>query len=189
MTRSFSFVYSALLIFVLSLPGPLFAASVTIDASTLVPNVAVSFSPRSGSFEEGSTFQVPIVLDTNGTSINGIEVRLNFDADRLSIVQASTGQSIVGVWVEPPTYDNTRGTASYVGVIPNGIVTESGVIGTITFRAKSPGRATLSVRSDSNILLNDGLGSPATLEKGRAEYSVIPKAPGGASVYSETHPS
>jgi hypothetical protein len=79
------------------------------------------------------------VLDTNGTSINGIEVRLNFDSDRLAIVQASTGQSIVGVWVEPPTYDNTRGTASYVGVIPNGIVTDSGVIGTITFRAKSAG--------------------------------------------------
>lgn len=189
MTPRLSFVYPVLLILALLIPGALFAASVTVDASTLVPNVAVSFSPRSGSFEEGSTFQVPIVLDTNGASINGLEVRLNFDADRLSIVQASTGQSIVGVWVEPPTYDNTRGTASYVGVIPNGIVTDSGVIGTITFRAKSTGRAVVSVRSDSNVLLNDGLGSPATLEKGRAEYTVIAKAPGGASVYSETHPS
>jgi hypothetical protein len=189
MTRRLSFVYSFLFSLALLFPSVVFAASVTVDASTLVPNVAVSFSPRSGSFEEGSTFQVPIVLDTNGTSINGIEVRLNFDSDRLAIVQASTGQSIVGVWVEPPTYDNTRGTASYVGVIPNGIVTDSGVIGTITFRAKSAGRAVVSVRSDSNILLNDGLGSPATLEKGRAEYVLIPKAPNGASVYSETHPS
>lgn len=171
-------------------PAELFSAtSMTLDAATLVPNVNVSFSPRTGSFVEGSTFQVPIILDTNGNSINGIEVRLNYDSDRLAIVQASTGQSIVGVWVEPPTYDNTRGTASYVGVVPNGIVTESGVIGTITFRAKAVGRAVLSVRSDSNILLNDGLGSPTTLEKGRAEYSVITKPPAGVNVYSETHPS
>ncbi len=189
MTRRLFFLPAVFIFTALSVPGALFAASVTVDAATLVPNVAVSFSPRTGSFEEGSTFQVPIVLDTNGTSINGIEVRLNFDSDRLSIVQASTGQSIIGVWVEPPAYDNTRGTASYVGVVPNGIVTDSGVIGTITFRAKATGRAVVTVRSDSNILLNDGLGSPATLEKGRAEYAIIPKAPGGVSVYSETHPS
>lgn len=165
------------------------ANSVTIDAATLVPHVEVSFSPRAGSFIEGSTFQVPIVLNTRGTSINGIEVRINFDSSKLSIVQASTGQSIIGVWVEPPAYDNTRGTASYVGVVPNGIVTNSGVIGTITFRAKATGKAVLSVRSDSNILLNDGLGSGASLDKGRSEYTILPKAPDGANVYSETHPS
>ncbi len=165
------------------------AASAIIDASTLVPNVEVAFSPRSGSFVEGSTFQVPVILDTNGASINGIEVRINFDASKLSIVNASAGQSIIGVWVEPPAYDNTRGTASYVGVVPNGIVTDSGVVGTITFRAKSVGRAVLSVRADSNILLNNGLGSAATMERGRAEYTIIPKAPGGVAVYSETHPS
>ncbi|MBX9765493.1 cohesin domain-containing protein [Patescibacteria group bacterium] len=189
MSRVFLRIIGIVVFVSLFVPQALIAASITVDASTLVPNVGVSFSPRSGSFEEGATFQIPVVLDTNGTSINGIEVRLNFDSDRLSIVQASTGQSIIGVWVEPPAYDNTRGTASYVGVVPNGIVTDSGVIGTITFRAKATGRAVITVRSDSNILLNDGLGSPATLEKGRAEYQIIPKAPGGVSVYSETHPS
>lgn len=160
-----------------------------IDASKLLPKSAVFFSPRSGSFVEGSTFDVPILLDTKGVSINGIEVRINFDEDKLSIVQPSSGQSIIGVWVEPPKYDNVRGTASYVGVVPNGIVTDSGLIGTITFKAKTVGRAVLSVRADSNILLNDGLGTDTAVELGRAEYTILPKAPDGVLVYSETHPS
>lgn len=185
-------LFLSLFVVIVFASSPLYVSAsheVTLDAETLVPGVSISFSPRSGSFVEGSTFQVPIVLDTNGNSINGIEVRLNYDSERLAITQASTGQSIIGVWVEPPTYDNSRGTASYVGVVPGGVVTESGVIGTITFRAKSAGRAVVSVRSDSNILLNNGLGSPATVEKGRAEYAIITKPPAGVSVYSETHPS
>ena len=40
-------------------------------------------------------------------------------------------KSIIGVWVEPPAYDNSRGTV--IGVIPNGITTSSGLIGTILF--------------------------------------------------------
>lgn len=163
--------------------------TIQIQASQLLPHVEVSFAPQAGTFVEGSTFQVPILINTKGTSINGIDLKIGFDADRLSIVQPSNGKSIIGVWVEPPAYDNARGTASFVGVIPNGITTSSGLIGTITFIAKSPGRAVVNFKSNSAILVNDGLGSDATTNFGRAEYDVIPKPPEGVVIYSVTHPS
>jgi hypothetical protein len=154
----------------------------------LLPHVEVTPSPRSGSFEEGSTFEVPILLNTKGASINGVEVRINFDKDKLSVISQSNGTSIIGIWVEPPRYDNAKGTVSYVGVIPNGITTESGFIGTITFKALSSGTATVSVNAGSRILLNDGLGTGTILDSGRAVYSILPKAPEGVRIYSETHP-
>ena len=164
------------------------AQTVNVDASQLLAHVEVSLSPRSGSFVEGSTFQVPILLNTKGRSINGIEIRINFDKDKLSIINPSGGTSIIGVWVEPPGFDNTLGTASYVGVVPSGITTQSGLIGTITFKANVPGQAVVSISSTSKILLNDGLGTEAQVDLGRAEYTILAKAPEGVQIYSETHP-
>ena len=165
------------------------AETVNVDASRLIPRAEVFFSPRAGSFVEGSTFDVPIIVNTKGTSINGVEVRVNFDKDKLSIVQATGGTSVVGVWVEPPSYDNTKGTANYVGVMPGGIKTDSGLIGTITFKAKNTGAAIVSLNYNSKIFLNDGLGTEAAVDLGRSGYTIIPKAPEGVKIYSETHPS
>ncbi len=106
-----------------------------LDASKLLSRVNVSLSPRSGSFVEGSTFDVPILVNTKGRSINGIELTVNFDKNKLAIVRPSSSTSIIGVWVEAPSYDNTRGIARYVGVVPNGINTEAGLVGSITFQA------------------------------------------------------
>lgn len=151
-------------------------------------DVAISISPRTGSFVEGSTFEVPILIDTKGKSINGIEIRINFDKERLSIVNPSSGTSIIGIWVETPGYDNTLGTLSYVGIVPNGVTTQSGLIGTISFKAKKTGSAMISIDSSSKILLNDGLGTEADIDFGSAEYNVLPKSPEGVRIFSETHP-
>lgn len=167
---------------------PVAAETISLNASTLQAHVDVSLSPRTGSFAEGSTFQVPILIDTKGKSINGIEIRINFDKDTLSIVNPSSGTSIIGVWVEAPSYDNTKGTASYVGVVPGGLTTEAGLVGAITFKVKKTGRAVVSVNSNSKVLFNDGLGTEAVLDLGRAEYTLIAKAPEGVHIFSETHP-
>lgn len=182
-------VFLTLLASLLGLPFfPLAAQVINLDASQIAHRIELSFSPRSGSFVEGSTFDVPIIINTRGVSINGIELRLNFDRDRLEIVKPASGQSIIGVWVEPPSYDNSRGLATYIGVIPNGITTSAGNVGTVTFRAKRTGRAAISVAATSKILLNNGQGSEAQVDFGRAEYSIIPKAPDSVRIYSETHP-
>ena len=164
------------------------AEVVTVNAMKLLPKVEVSLSPRSGSFVEGSTFEVPIIINTKNSSINGIEVVVIFDKNKLSVIKPSGGTSIIGIWVEPPKYDNERGMARYVGVIPDGITTKSGLIGTITFKALKTGNATVSIRSDSKILLNDGMGTEASADLGRANYEIITKAPDGVRIFSDTHP-
>lgn len=162
-------------------------AQSSVNANTLVKRVGVALSPKSGSFVEGTTFDVPILIDTRGASINGVEVRVQFDKEKFAIVRPSGGVSIIGVWVEPPKYDNSKGTASYVGVIPNGITTSSGLIGTMTFKALKTGIGTITINSTSKVLFNDGLGTEAVVDLGRAEYTIIPKAPEGVRVFSETH--
>lgn len=188
-TRLFSgYALIAIFCMLLLLARVSHAQQVHIDAATLMPHTSISFSPTSGSFVTDSTFEVPILLDTEGSSINAIELHVTFDPNKLTVINPSSGQSIIGVWTEPPSYDNTRGTASYVGVIPNGIKTGSGLIGTITFKTKATGRASVKVRSDTNVLLNDGLGSETIVTFGRANYDIIGKAPEGVRVYSDTHP-
>ena len=189
----FNFVKNRIIYIIVSLSFFSFALlvnaqSVNIDASQLLSHSEITFSPRSGSFEEGSTFQVPILVNTKNKSINGIEVRVNFDKDKLLVVNPISGNSIIGVWVETPKYNNTEGTASYVGVVPGGITTEAGLVGVITFKAKAPGRAVVSFDNRSKVLLNDGLGTETVLNFTRAEYSIFPKAPEGVQIFSETHP-
>ncbi len=159
-----------------------------IDAASLIPSVSITFSPSSGSFIEGSTFEVPIILDTRGNSINTIRLRVYFDPSRLAVVRPSGEQSIIGLWLEPPSFDNTKGVVEYVGAIPNGIVTSSGVIGTLLFTTKNTGNTTLSIRGDTEILLNNGLGSQAKIEAGRANYRIEPRPLSGLQVLSDTHP-
>jgi hypothetical protein len=188
MMRSRNTYILAIVIFLFPINFLVYAQTVNIDASKLIPREEIFLSPSSGSFVEGSTFEVPIIINTKGFSANSVEVRVNYDKDKLSIVSSSNGVSIIGMWIAPPKYDNTLGTASYIGGIPNGIITNSGVIGTITFKAMKTGRAVVSISPSSKVLLNDGLGTEAILDLRRAEYIIIPKAPEGVRIFSETHP-
>jgi len=153
------------------------------------PRVEIFLSPRSGSFVEGSIFEVPVLVNTNSASIDEIKIKINFDKDKLAIVQPSSGKSIIDSWTESPMYNNTEGVINYVGTIPDGIVTSSGLIGTITFKALSSGQAVVSINSSSSILLKDELKTNAMLGLGRAEYNIIKKLHEGVGVFSETNPS
>ncbi len=161
---------------------------VNLSAPALIPKAALFPLPGNATFLEGSTFDVPIFLDTRGNSVNTVELHIKFDSSKLSIIRPSGDKSIIAVWLEPPTYSNTNGTAKLVGVIPNGIITESGLIATITFKALVPGQGTVSIAQNSRVLLNDGLGTEALPEFGRGVYAITPKAPEGPKVFSETHP-
>ncbi|MEN9582923.1 MAG: hypothetical protein RL641_877 [Candidatus Parcubacteria bacterium] len=161
---------------------------VNIRAKDVMPHTEISVTPRSGIFVEGSTFDVPVIIDTKKNSINTIELNINFDPKKLTIVKPSGGKSIIGLWVQPPTYDNIKGTASIVGTIPGGITTNSGLIIAITFQAKATGKAEVSVGNGSTVLLNDGLGSATILDTSRGVYEIVPKLPDGVRVFSDTHP-
>lgn len=145
-------------------------------------------SPRIETVLAGSTFDVSVFLDTHGNSINTVELNLKFSPDKLTIVKPSSGRSFISIWLESPTYSNTKGVASFVGGIPNGITTKSGLVTTITFKAKATGRAVIEVLPSSKVLANYGLGADVLSGFGRGVYTIDPRPPEGARVFSETHP-
>lgn len=145
------------------------------------------FSPAAGTNVVGSTFDVSVMLNTNGHSVSAIQLDIKYSPDKLRIVKPSADHSLLAIWLEPPVYSNTDGTAHLVGVIPNGIKTDNGLISTITFEAIASGQATIEVRSTSSVLANDGIGTELLSGLGRASFSLTPKPPEGVGVYSDTH--
>ena len=163
-------------------------STVNLKGADLIPKAEISITPPSGTFTQGSTFEVPMYLNTKGNKVGALELHIRFDPDTLAVVKPSGGSSIIGLWIEAPSYDNSRGTITLIGGVPNGIVTESGLIANITFQAKAAGSASVSVQDSSRILLADGVGSPADHASNRASYTIVAKPPGGVTVFSETHP-
>lgn len=149
---------------------------------------ALFIAPSQGTFFVGSTFDLSIFLDTKENRINAIEVNLKFPQDILQISTPTTGKSLISEWLTPPTYSNIDGTVSFKGGIPEGITTSSGLVSTITFRARSPGQAKIEILGSSKILLADGKGTPISSTNAGGEYQIITPPPEGPVISSSSHP-
>lgn len=180
-------LFSLYLACFLSAPTVFAQTTINLDAQTLLQKASLSLSPQTGSFQEGSTFDVGVFLDTRGGTMNTVELHISFPPNKLTLIRPLGGRSIIGVWLEPPRYSNTNGTAEFTGIIPNGIKTSNGLIGTLTFRTIASGEVTVKISSNSKVLVNDGVGTEAIVDLGRAVYTIVPKPPEGVTVFSETH--
>ena len=159
-----------------------FAADSSAHAATL------SLSPPIGTFSVGSTFNMSILLDTTGQSVNALSSLISFPPDMLQVVSPSLGQSVVGVWTNAPKFDNVNGTLSFEGGIPDGIVADNALVSTITFRVKSVGTAIVKFIDPSKVLANDGLGTNVLSQTTSAIYSLQLPPPEGPAVVSPTDP-
>src|SRR4051812_38499002 len=92
----------------------------------------------------GSTFNVPVLLNTEGAeSANAVSASVVYPADLLTLVAISKGGSIITLWPSEPTQES--GTAHFEGVILNpGWSGRSGTVVTLTFQAKSAGTAAVA---------------------------------------------
>ena len=160
-----------------------------LSAQAVSGKAALLFSPRIETVLVGSTFDISIFLDTQGNSINVVELNLKFPPDKLAIVQSSSGKSFFATWLETPVHSNVEGTATFVGGVPNGIITASGLVTTITFKAKTAGQAIIEISPSSKVLANDALGTNILSELDRGIYKINPRPPEGVKVFSKTHPS
>ncbi|OGZ59666.1 MAG: hypothetical protein A3B96_02330 [Candidatus Spechtbacteria bacterium RIFCSPHIGHO2_02_FULL_43_15b] len=148
----------------------------------------LSVGPTSGTFTVDNTFDVRIILDTKGKSVNVIDAQLVFPPDKLQVVNQSAGKSIIQIWTSAFSFDNARGILKIQGGIPSGIQTSNGLIATVTFRVKAVDTAYLKFSDDSEVLLNDGLGTKALENVSNGVYTLLLPPPAGPIVASETHP-
>jgi len=117
-------------------------------------------------------FVTEIKIETGGEEINTAKVELTFPQELLNVLDFSSGDSILTLWPEMPTFSNQTGKIYFVGGIPGGYLGE-GVLGKIIFQAKKEGRALIQIENSSQVLLNDGLGTPAKLETGGAIFEIL----------------
>lgn len=164
-----------------------------VFACALAPSRAdaaiLYLTPSSGTYTVGSTFDVSLLLNTEGETINTIAANINFPADRLQLVSPSTGNSIISLWITPPSADNIKGKVVLQGGLPGGVSFNNGLVITLTFRVKSVGPAQVSFASGSEVLLHNGRGTNSLRETTNAYFNLVLPPPAGPLVTSETHPN
>lgn len=112
----------------------------------------------------GDVFTVAITAESF-TPVNVFKGLITFDSDVIQISSINYNTSLIDLWAEEPWYSNGEGTLSFTGgTTITGGFTGKGILFTITFTAKSPGQATLSMQ-EIRILKHDGLGSDTLVDK------------------------
>lgn len=143
-------------------------------------------SPASGSFGVGSTFSVSIRTNTQGAQVNTAEVSISYSTNTLELVSVKQGTTFY--LPSPGSPSKGSGTAYFGGGLPTpGYNGSSGILGTLTFRAKAVGTATVFVNS-GKVLLNDGQGTDALSGTSGGRYAITPPPVGSVTVSSLTHP-
>lgn len=184
-------IFSCLFFFWLGLVLPglfVFAQDTQNQDQRLNGTVNLFLSPRTGSFLVDGVVDVGVYIDTLGANINTVDLVINFDPKKMIIVKPSGGQSIFGLWVDVPSYDNTKGTVHMSGSIPEGLVTNSGLITTLSFKILAPGSSSVLISNQSAVYKNDGLGTKLKTQTGFANFNFSIKPKDGVFIQSETHP-
>ncbi len=135
--------------------------------------------PAQGEYHQDDTFIAEVRLNTEGEYINVAKVDLTFPQDILEVKDFSKGNSILTLWVEEPSFSNQSGRVSFAGGIPAGYQGWDGLLGRTIFRVKQQGTGDKKVKIEflvsSQVLLNDGLGTPAELKTKGAIFSILPE--------------
>ena len=151
----------------------------TFFCMPLIMHAAVLFFDVPHTIGVGDTFEVAVMLDTEGESVNALEGIVVFDEDTLTFVSARTGGSIVPLWVTEPQY--ISGGFVFRGIIPGGFTgvaesfatkTKPGRIFSILFEAKRVGETGFSFDA-VEILRNAETPEPVTLEAKKSAFSIV----------------
>lgn len=148
------------------------------------------FDPDVIDIYRGDTATVDLRIDTDeGECINTIDAVIQYDSTVLA-EDVSRGQSILSLWVEDPVIDPVNHTITFAGGIPNGYCGRiagdpslTNVIAQIVFR--SPGFAIgagtnpvakITIDPRTQVLLNDGFGTQATLRTTEVAMNLLSTA-------------
>lgn len=151
-----------------------------------VRSAILYFKPFSGEYYFGDTFIVEVRIDTEGECINTVKVNLSFPKNILEAIDFSQGNSILTIWLQNPKIEREAGLISFAGGIPGGYCGplsgepgEPTILGRIVFRVVTsiaqPSLAEIKFLESSQILLNDGFGTPAKLTLKGAVFTILPE--------------
>ncbi len=141
-----------------------FVLSITILVGISIPYffaeaASLVLTPSAGTFKVGETFEMKVLVSSQGEPINAISATVAFPKDKLEVISISKQNSKINFWVQEPSFSNTSGVVQMEGVILNpGFSGSNGQVLSLLFKAKSIGSADLRF-SSSSVLANDGAGT------------------------------
>lgn len=129
--------------------------------------------PSTASVSSGETISVAVSISSTDQAMNATEGVVTFPTNLLQVASISKSGSILGLWVQEPTYSNTVGTVNFEGIALNpGYQGANGTVLTIVFRARAEGSAPLSI-ADASVLANDGNGTEILTNTSGGTVSIV----------------
>lgn len=107
----------------------------------LVPSIAFAeggvlyVSPERAEHSIGDVFDVKVLVDSAGVSINAAEADISFNPAAIEVENLSVDGSLLDIWPTPPVYSNTEGYVRFSGLMKKPFTGPDGHLATITFRA------------------------------------------------------
>ena len=138
-------------------------------------NSILYFVPSQGSFTQGESFWVTIMVDTKGELINAVAVSLSYPEDKLEALGVNTDGSAMMFWAEK---DAAAGKISLAGGKPTPGFSGYQKIASIGFKVKvNSGSVTLTFNNDSAVLSDATNQNILNLgQSGQGNYTFKPAA-------------
>lgn len=129
-------------------------------------------SPVTGTHAVGDTFSVRIMVSSPRQAINAISGVLSYPIDKLQVTSVSKIGSVLSLWVQEPSFSNSRGMVTFEGVVPNpGFQESNGRVLAVNFRVVGTGTGNIALTSGS-LLANDGYGTNMLKSLGNASFNL-----------------
>lgn len=158
-------------------------------------NATLTLSPDTGTYRVGNTYSVDIFVNTHGQNVVVVAAYLTFSPSLFEIVSIDTSSSVFTTEAEK-VIDNTSGRVRITRGIPTpGVNTTSGKVATLNIRGKadtSPSSDnfnfdfTAGSTIESNVILNDGLGTDILSGVYNARFALDGTAPANISSFTAT---
>lgn len=158
----------------------IFFSAILIFIPAFANGAMLYFKPDKGKFYQDEIFSLQVMIDTEKECINTVKGEIEFNKDMLEVVNFTTGNSILTLWLQYPEIDQNSGKISLIGGIPGGYCGplpgdpgELNLLLKIFLKAKRYGIANLRFSEELQVLLNDGLGTPAKLTTKEASFEIL----------------
>ncbi|KKW43879.1 MAG: pyruvate dehydrogenase E2 component [Parcubacteria group bacterium GW2011_GWA2_56_21] len=119
---------------------------ITLALAPLAHASTISYAPATISVTEGQAFSVNVSVDPVAEKAYGVQLEAIFPAD---LVEA-TGMTLESGWISPASPSIAAGKLTQMAGIGGGFAAKK-ILGTIVFRAKKSGTATIAVAGSSIV--------------------------------------
>ena len=128
--------------------------------------------PIVGSYKAGETIPFKVYLSSSDQEANAISATVLYPPTSIEVVSISKTNSIVNLWVQEPSFNNSTGELSFEGVIFNPAYQGSqGEVLSVIFRTKTPGTSSINI-TNASVLANDGQGTNILTGVQGATYTI-----------------